>query len=178
MSGPIGETAQYMIDKGLMPWEEEEIHETLREIGEKYDDDAELTLRGAMEGLLEGDKWVRACDHAREMAHESAGALYDGGWRASDRDELARDYKLTPMEHDALIKALEDIEEETEGMWNDDDLETIADDIVHACTDNGRPRWDRMDNELEAHRVEDGLTAKQLKTVRKMAEKDLKEMDE
>ena len=105
---------QYMIDKGLMPWDEEEIHEALREIGAEYDDDAELTLRGAMEDLLGGDKWTLewalVCDHARQMAQESAGALYDGGWRASDRDELAREYKLTPMETDALVKALEDIE--------------------------------------------------------------------
>lgn len=79
---------QYMIDKGLMPWEKEEIRDA----------------------TIEGDAYMHAVEHARQMAQESAGALYDGGWRASDRDELAEEYRLTPMELDALVKALEDIE--------------------------------------------------------------------
>lgn len=165
---------QYMIDKGLMPWEEDEIHEAVRETGARYDDDAELILREAMEGLLEGSAYMRAVGHAREMAEESAGSLYDGGWRASDRDELAREYKLTPMELDALVKALKDIENETEEMWNDDDLEDIANGITNYCTSHG---WNGMEAELEDARIERGLTAKQLKTIREMLEATKKDIE-
>jgi phage/plasmid-associated DNA primase len=36
----------------------------------------------------------------------SAAALYDGGWRASDRDQLQAEYQLTDQETDELCKAL------------------------------------------------------------------------
>lgn len=42
----------------------------------------------------------------------SAAALYDGGWRASDRAELIGTYDLTPEEADTLIEKLREIEEE------------------------------------------------------------------
>lgn len=101
---------QYMIDKGLMPWEEEEIRDATIEVGAWHDDITIRALMAEMEAMLEGDAYMHAVEHARQMAQESAGALYDGGWRASDRDELAEEYRLTPMELDALVKALEDIE--------------------------------------------------------------------
>lgn len=174
---------QYMIDKGLMPWEEDEIHEAVRETGARYDDDAELTLREAMEDLLEGDKWVRACDHARRMAQEFATTFYDEGWRASASpkalDELVIEYKLTPLEIKEIVDALEKIEEEQdEKGWNENDLEMIAVNIIEGCTDGAeQARWDWMDDHIEAHRVEDGLTDKQLKTVRRLVTKGLEEVD-
>jgi hypothetical protein len=39
----------------------------------------------------------------------SAAALYDGGWRASDRDQLIAEYDLTDDEADVLCKQLERI---------------------------------------------------------------------
>lgn len=36
----------------------------------------------------------------------SAAALYDGGWRADDRDELITEYQLTEEEADELCKIL------------------------------------------------------------------------
>lgn len=42
----------------------------------------------------------------------SAAALYDGGWRASDREELIGAYELTPEEADAIVADLREIEEE------------------------------------------------------------------
>lgn len=184
MSGlPVEEVAQYMIDEGLMPWEEDEIHEAVCEIGARYDDASELALRGAMEDLLEGDAYVRAVKHARQMAQESAGALYDEGWRASASprglDELVREYAFTPLELREIIGALEDIErEEDEKGWRENDLWMMADGIVSRCTDSAyQPRWDRMDDELEECRVEYGLTDKQVRTVRKLVEKGLEEVE-
>lgn len=42
----------------------------------------------------------------------SACALYDGGWRAEDREQLIAEYQLTIEEADTLCKALADIAEE------------------------------------------------------------------
>lgn len=36
----------------------------------------------------------------------AAAALYDGGWRASDRDELAEEYDLTPADADKICEYL------------------------------------------------------------------------
>lgn len=36
----------------------------------------------------------------------SAAALYDGGWRSDDRDELIAEYQLTEEEADELCKVL------------------------------------------------------------------------
>lgn len=36
----------------------------------------------------------------------SAAALYDGGWRSDDRDELIAEYQLTDEEADELCKIL------------------------------------------------------------------------
>lgn len=40
----------------------------------------------------------------------SAAALYDGGWRAGDREQLIREHDLTAEEADALCAELERIE--------------------------------------------------------------------
>ena len=42
----------------------------------------------------------------------SAAALYDGGWRAEDRDRLIAEYDLTEDEADILCAELEDMEPE------------------------------------------------------------------
>ena len=40
----------------------------------------------------------------------SAAALYDGGWRASDRDDLMTEYDLTMEEADAVCEKLAEYE--------------------------------------------------------------------
>lgn len=40
----------------------------------------------------------------------SAAALYDGGWRASDKEQLISEYGLTQDEADALCKELLSLE--------------------------------------------------------------------
>lgn len=43
---------------------------------------------------------------------ELAAELYDAGWRADDRDHLARERALTPEQADAVCKALDQIADE------------------------------------------------------------------
>ena len=40
----------------------------------------------------------------------SAAALFDGGWRSSDREQLIQEYDLTKEESDLLYEELERIE--------------------------------------------------------------------
>lgn len=40
----------------------------------------------------------------------SAAALYDGGWRSADKDQLMSEHELTPEEADALCRELEKME--------------------------------------------------------------------
>ena len=40
---------------------------------------------------------------------DSAIALYDGGWRAEDRDQIADEYDMTPDEADRIAALLDDI---------------------------------------------------------------------
>lgn len=42
----------------------------------------------------------------------TASALYDGGWRAEDRDWLIDEYELTEEEADAICKLLDFYEKE------------------------------------------------------------------
>ena len=42
----------------------------------------------------------------------SAAALYDGGWRSSDREQMIEEYDLTEEEADGLCAALADLEAE------------------------------------------------------------------
>lgn len=43
----------------------------------------------------------------------SAAALYDGGWRAADKEELKAEYNLAEAEADQICNALEDMEKES-----------------------------------------------------------------
>ncbi len=43
---------------------------------------------------------------------DSAAALYDGGWRAEDFDELAKEYNLTPEEAGEICSKLKAFEDE------------------------------------------------------------------
>lgn len=40
----------------------------------------------------------------------SAAALYDGGWRSTDRDDLILEYGLTETEADEIVEKLEEME--------------------------------------------------------------------
>ena len=40
----------------------------------------------------------------------SAAALYDGGWRSDDREELIAEYQLSEDEADAICKKLKEYE--------------------------------------------------------------------
>lgn len=42
----------------------------------------------------------------------SAAALYDGGWKAEDRDQLIKEYELTDEEADKICEILEKYEKE------------------------------------------------------------------
>ena len=42
----------------------------------------------------------------------SAASLYDGGWRAEDRDQLISEYDLTAEEADEICRGLAEVEEE------------------------------------------------------------------
>lgn len=68
-------------------------------------------------------KWFAEMDdeddielHHREMTREeirdTAGCLYDGGWRSEDKDDLIYEYKLTTDQADYLCECLAEIEEE------------------------------------------------------------------
>ena len=41
----------------------------------------------------------------------SAAALYDGGWRAADREQLIAEYELDADEADAICEQLRDYED-------------------------------------------------------------------
>ena len=44
----------------------------------------------------------------------SAAALYDGGWRAEDRDQLIEEYDLALDEADKLCELLAELEKDAE----------------------------------------------------------------
>jgi len=44
----------------------------------------------------------------------SAASLYDGGWRAEDRDQLIEEYNLTADEADEICKELADLKDRKE----------------------------------------------------------------
>jgi hypothetical protein len=48
----------------------------------------------------------------REKTESAAAALYDGGWRASDREQLISEYELTEDEAEAICAELERIEQQ------------------------------------------------------------------
>ena len=43
----------------------------------------------------------------------AAASLFDGGWRAEDREELISEYDLTEEEADEICKLLEDFSKKT-----------------------------------------------------------------
>ena len=47
----------------------------------------------------------------------SAAALYDGGWRSADADQLRTEYDLTEEETQELCAALADLEEKTNNLY-------------------------------------------------------------
>lgn len=51
----------------------------------------------------------------------SAAALYDGGWRADDRDRLITEYDLTVEDAEAICELLKDMEEEANASSEDDE---------------------------------------------------------
>lgn len=51
----------------------------------------------------------------------SAAALYDGGWRAEDRDQLITEYDLTLEDAEAICELLKDMEEEANAASEDDE---------------------------------------------------------
>lgn len=40
----------------------------------------------------------------------TASSLYDGGWRAADRDQLIAEYNLIPKDADVICSELEELE--------------------------------------------------------------------
>ena len=46
------------------------------------------------------------------MAYDTADSLYQGGWRAADREEIMAEYDLTEEETDLICERLEIYEEE------------------------------------------------------------------
>ena len=42
----------------------------------------------------------------------NAAALYDGGWRSTDRDQLMSEYGLTPEEADRICEVLAVLEQD------------------------------------------------------------------
>lgn len=44
----------------------------------------------------------------------TASSLYDGGWRAADRDQLIAEYDLIPADADAICLELEEMEQDAE----------------------------------------------------------------
>lgn len=69
-----------------------------------YDDDLEDAGKALFSGTMLGTPYTGQQDLG-------AGALYDGGWRASDRDELADTYGLCDEYLDKLVEYLQDYEE-------------------------------------------------------------------
>lgn len=47
-----------------------------------------------------------------DIFNNDAPALYDGGWRSSDRTQLIKEYELTEDEADMMCEALEELEHE------------------------------------------------------------------
>ena len=52
----------------------------------------------------------------------SAAALYDGGWRAEDRDELVAEYDLSEEEADAICEDLRRMDEKEDRSMKKDEL--------------------------------------------------------
>ena len=71
-----------------------------------YAENASVLLR-KLDSLADAFGYVGA-DSAFD-AHQAAPALYDGGWRAEDAEQLKAEYDLTDEETAALVAELEEI---------------------------------------------------------------------
>lgn len=65
-------------------------------------------LNTTMDALWPSEKERK--HHVLNDITSSAASLYDGGWRASDRDQLTAEYNLPDEDADALCAALADME--------------------------------------------------------------------
>lgn len=76
--------------------------------------------------------------------HDDAAALYDGGWRKEDHDDLMKEYELTEEEADQICEELEKIQKDIDdgktmyeaslsnesGIFDNDDFVTVKDAIA------------------------------------------------
>lgn len=103
------------------------------------DDDAAEEVHGFLAAVSEdadrmGDSrpsqpnpYLAAAKEADESAEpvkdidSSAAALYDGGWRADDRNQLIAEYHLRPEDADAICKRLAELDDESieDELWAD-----------------------------------------------------------
>ena len=69
----------------------------------------------------------------------SAASLYDGGWRAEDKEELISEYHLTEQEADELVEKLAEYEDrkqfETAVALMDDEIREDLHREMAPCTD-------------------------------------------
>lgn len=62
--------------------------------------------------MTHDEKVLQKWDKMRQMAHDTADSLYQGGWRTEDREEIMAEYDLTEEEADLICERLEIYEEE------------------------------------------------------------------
>lgn len=62
--------------------------------------------------MTKNDKVLAHWDKMRQMAFDTADSLYQGGWRAEDRDEIIAEYDLTEEEAALICERLKMYEEE------------------------------------------------------------------
>ena len=79
----------------------------------------------------------------------SAASLYDGGWRAEDRDQLIEEYNLTEEEADEICRGLAEVEEEATAKDKEQALMELADEMNEMIALG----WE----EEEAHEDEDAF---------------------
>lgn len=60
----------------------------------------------------------------------SVASLYDGGWRAEDRDELIAEYDLTEEEADNICEGLREITEAKIADISDEDIANELDELI------------------------------------------------
>lgn len=53
--------------------------------------------------------------------HSVVASLYDGGWRAEDRDQMIAEYDFTPDEADAVCAGLAEMDEQDEDDEEDEE---------------------------------------------------------
>ena len=92
---------------------------------------------------------------------DDAISLYDGGWRAEDRDQMIEEYGMTPERADKIVEWLEEIAASKvvlngeEVDW-DDCVELMDDDIREAIHAEGITNQEFLDLYCKAHREKYG----------------------